>query len=119
MDKIILSGIEFYAYGGVSGAEKTVGQRYRANVELHADLSVAARTDSLADTINYAQVCTLVVETARERPFNLLESLAGRITARLLERFPIESATVQIQKLLPPVDAMVAYSAVEITRRRA
>lgn len=118
MDKIILSGIEFYAYGGVSAAEHAIGQRYRVNVELQADLSVAARTDSLADTISYAEVCSLVVETARERPFNLLEAVAGRIASRLLERFPIEHVSVQFQKLLPPIDGVVAYAAVELTRSR-
>jgi dihydroneopterin aldolase len=118
MDSIILEGIEFYAYGGVSEAERTIGQRYRARVQLWTDLSTAARTDSLADTVNYARVYETVVQTARERRFNLIESVAARAAARLLESFPVEQVTVRLQKLAPPIDGVVEYAAVEITRRR-
>ena len=116
MDKIVLSGIEFYAYGGVSDAEKATGQRYRVNVELVLDLKPASVSDALGDTVSYSHVFRLVVDTARERSFNLLESLAERICQRLLERFPVESVTVQVQKLLPPIDGTIAYAAVEMTR---
>lgn len=118
MDKIILTGIEFYAYGGVTPAEKEIGQRYRANVELRLDLSAAARSDDIDDAVSYAEVFSLVVETARERPFNLLESLAGRIVDRLMAHFPAQGVTVQLQKLLPPIDGVIGYAAVELTRER-
>jgi dihydroneopterin aldolase len=118
VDKIILSGIEFYAFGGVSAPEREVGQRYRVNVELLADLSVAARTDSIADTVHYGRVHDIVVATARERPFNLLEYAANRIAHRLLEVFPVIRVTVELQKLLPPIEGVVSYAAVQVTRAR-
>jgi dihydroneopterin aldolase len=118
MDKIILAGIEIFAHGGVSPEEKDVGQRYRAVVELELDLGVAAVSDSLADTVNYSRVHALVVQTVRERNFNLLESVTGRIADRILEAFPVERVTVQLQKLLPPIDGIVAYTAVEVSRER-
>lgn len=118
MDKVILSGIEVYAYGGVTEAERAVGQRYRVNVELRTDLSRAARSDSLADTVSYAEVFHVVVATAREKPFNLIEAVAGHIANRLLERFPVAGVTVEFQKLLPPIDGVVAYAAVEVRRER-
>lgn len=116
MDKISVVGIEFYAYGGVTEAERAIGQRYRVNVDLCVDLSEAARSDSIADTIHYGEVAELVVATARERPFQLLEAVTGRIADRLIERFPVQRVTVQFQKLLPPIDGVVAYAAVEMTR---
>lgn len=118
MDRIILSGIEFYAYGGVTDAEKQIGQRYRAQVELFADLSPAARSDDVSDTIHYGQVYEAVVAMSREQPFNLIEFAAGRIADRLLELFPAERATVRLEKLLPPIDGVVASAAVEISRVR-
>jgi dihydroneopterin aldolase len=118
MDKIILTGIEFYAYGGVTAAEKQIGQRYRVDIELLADLSSAVQTDDIQHTIHYGHVHDLVVKTARERSFNLLESLAGRIAGRILEAFPVEAVTVRLAKLLPPIDGVIASAAVEITRRR-
>lgn len=116
MDSILLSGIEFYAYGGVSDAEREIGQRYRADVRLDLDLSRAAATDAIEDTVHYGQVHDLVVATARAERFKLLESVAGRIAERVLDRFSVERVTVRISKLLPPIDGVVAAAAVEVTR---
>jgi dihydroneopterin aldolase len=117
-DRIMLSGIEFYAYGGVTAAEKEIGQRYRASVELQLDLRTPGASDSLDDTVSYADAYTVVVETARERPFNLLESVAERIARGLLNSFPVHGVTVRLEKLLPPIDGVVASAAVQITRVR-
>ncbi len=118
MDKIILSGIEFYAFGGVTDAEKQIGQRYRATVELEVDLAPAAASDAIVDTIHYGQVYDAVVDTARERPFNLIESLADRIVERVLAEFPVERVTLRLEKLFPPIDGVVASAAVETSRER-
>jgi dihydroneopterin aldolase len=117
-DKIILSGLEFYAYGGVSEAERQIGQRYRTHVELDLDLTRPAVSDAIEDTVHYGLVHDAVLAEARSRPFVLLESVAGRIADRLLRDFPVRRVTVQLQKLLPPIDGIVAYAAVEISRSR-
>lgn len=118
MDRVILSGIELYAYGGVTEAERQIGQRYRVDVDLLLDLSKAARTDDVEDTVNYAEVHHLVVETMRAQPFKLLESAASRVADGILGRFPVEQVTVRLQKLLPPIDGVVESAAVELTRGR-
>jgi dihydroneopterin aldolase len=119
MDRIILSGIEIYAHGGVSEAEKQVGQRYSIDVILELDLSAAAGSDAIEDTVHYDHVHTLVVDTARERPFNLIENVAGRIAENLLRHFPLERVTVRCEKLLPPIEGVVRSAAVELTRYRS
>ncbi|MGI8824595.1 MAG: dihydroneopterin aldolase [Chloroflexota bacterium] len=119
MDKIILSGIEVYAHGGATLAEREIGHRYRVDLELRLDLSRAAESDDLRDTFNYARAHDLVVEALRSRHFSLLESAAGDIARRLLVAQTIQGVTVRLQKLLPPIDGMVAYAAVEISRERA
>lgn len=119
MDRIILSGLEVYAHGGVTEAEKQIGQRYRVTVVLSADLTAAARTDDIADTIHYGEVYESVTAAMRERRFNLIESVAGRIATRLLDDFPSEEVTVRVEKLLPPIDGIIASAAAEVTRRRS
>jgi dihydroneopterin aldolase len=119
MDRIILSGIEVYAYGGVSDTERRVGQHYSVDVSLELDLGPAARTDAIEHTVHYGHVHDTVVETIRESPFNLLENVAARIADRILRRFPADVVTIRIQKLLPPIDGVVASAAVELSRRRS
>lgn len=113
-----LAGIEFHAHGGVTQAEKEIGHHFRARVDLHLDLGKAASSDALEDTIDYAEVYETVIETARERSFNLVEALAGRIIERLLNRFDVDQVTLELQKVLPPIDGVVAYEAVEMSRSR-
>ncbi|MFQ6016165.1 MAG: dihydroneopterin aldolase [Anaerolineae bacterium] len=118
MDKIILNGIEFYSYGGVSKAEREVGQRYVVDVELIYDLRAAAASDDVADTINYSEVYRAVLETARQTKFHLIETLAQRMADTLLQRFPAQEVFVRLRKQPPPIDGVLQYAGVEIRRGR-
>jgi dihydroneopterin aldolase len=118
MDRIFLEGIELYAWGGASEAEQRVGQRYRVDIVLETDVSRAARSDSLADTIDYARVYEIVCRLARQRPFHLLESVAVHIAEALLAELPVAAVTVRFRKLLPPLDGVVSAAGVEVRRAR-
>ncbi len=118
-DKILLEGMEFYAYHGVNEIEKTQGQRFIVDVELSADLARAAETDSLADTINYSEVFRLVKRTVEGPSRDLIETVAGEIAARVLHDFPVEQVRVKVSKPdVPITDATLSAAAVEIVRRR-
>jgi 7,8-dihydroneopterin aldolase/epimerase/oxygenase len=114
-DKIFLRGIQFYAYGGVTSEEKKVGQRYSVDLDIVVDLSRAAVTDDLRDTVSYAEAFNIVVSTAQREPFNLLESVASRIAQALLEKLPIQGVTIKLQKLVPPIEGIISAAGVEIT----
>jgi dihydroneopterin aldolase len=118
MDTVILSGIECYAYGGVSEAERAIGQRYRIDLELFLDTRPAAASDAIEDAVHYGHVHDAAVTVLRSRSFNLLESAADRIAVSILEQFPVDRVKVRLSKLLPPIDGVVASAAVEITRDR-
>lgn len=117
-DTIVLSGIECYAYGGVTAAEQSIGQRYRIDLELVVDARRAAESDSIEDAVHYGTVFEVATGSLRSRPFNLLESATERIAQSILASFPVERVTVQLSKLLPPIDGVVASAAVRMTRER-
>src|SRR5579884_2088297 len=118
VDRIVVSGIEFFARGGVTEAEKQIGQHYRARIELRLDLSTAGNTDDLRDTVSYADAYEIVVSTAQERPFDLVEAAAERIAAKLLGIDRVESVRVELYKLAPPIAGMVDAAGVDIERAR-
>ncbi|GAC1523299.1 MAG: dihydroneopterin aldolase [Chloroflexota bacterium] len=118
MDRIILADIDVYAYGGVTEPETLVGQRYRVTLSMELDLRAAEKSDDLADTVSYADAHRIVVDTIRGRRFHLLESMAGEVAQRLLCDLHVDGVTVELQKLLPPIDGVVGYAAVVITRTR-
>lgn len=116
MDKIILRGLECRASIGVTPAEREVGQNLQFDIDLHLDLSEAGRTDQLKDTISYAAAAETVVRVAREQEYKLLERLADAVARELLAGFPIETVTVRVMKVPPPVDVKMQAAGVEIER---
>lgn len=119
MDKILLKGIQFYGYHGVSSVEREVGQKYAVDIEIPYDLKLAGKSDELKDTVNYSKVYKIVTEVGTTESFKLIETLAQKIADAILTNFPcIKSVTVKVMKLTPPIAGTLDYAGVEITRNR-
>ncbi len=104
MDTIVLSNLKFRAYHGCLPQERSEGRDYIVDVSISADLSRAAASDNLADTIHYAAIYDIVKEEMAV-PSNLLEHVAGRILARIRDfSGEIKGGCVSITKLNPPFD---------------
>ena len=102
---ISLSGLRFYAYHGAEPQEAVVGAWYTVDITLKADATDAILNDDLNGTVNYAQVTDVVKQQMQIRSA-LLEHVAGRIAGSILNLFPaVDSVTVIISKLNPPVGA--------------
>ena len=118
-DRIIVSGIKFHAYHGLTRLEREVGVRCSIDVEMSVNLAAAIASDHLSDTIDYRVVHNLVLEIGQKRnSFHLIESLAGCIAAEMLERFPIKEVTVRVRKETPIIDGIVDNIGVQVTRLR-
>lgn len=117
-DRVRLSGIVLFGHLGVHEAERLVGQKLNIDVEMRCDLSAAAASDHLVDTIDYEKAYRLVERTVTEGHFKLIEALAGTLCAALLDTFPVEQVTVRVQKPNVPFAGTVSAAEVELTRRR-
>jgi dihydroneopterin aldolase len=110
-DCIILRGLVFYGYHGVNPEEQKLGQRFRVDLTLWADLQTAAASDDLADTISYAAVYEQVRAILEGPPSRLLEHVAGRIGQAMLAEPRVARVRVRILKLDPPIRAMATGTA--------
>ncbi len=119
MDDIIrLRDITVFGFYGVSPAEREVGQKIQIDLELHADLSAACRSDALADTINYESVYSRVLEiVGGEKRFRLLEALGEEICNALIAEFAVSCVTIRLRKLNLPFPNHLSHVEVELTRR--
>ena len=118
-DRIVLAGLAFMARHGVHEHEKTTPQRFEVDVELELELRPAGRSDDLTATVDYGAVATLVREVLEGPPVDLIETLAERIAARLLERFPpADVVVVRVRKPDVQLAAPGAYAGIEIRRAR-
>ena len=115
---ILLDDMRFYAYHGVMEQERQVGGEYSVSLTVEADLAEAARTDDVADTVNYAALYALV-EREMAVPSRLLEHVAARIGWRTLEEYDrVTAVTVKVTKLNPPMGADCKGASVELKLTR-
>lgn len=118
-DRLILKGMEFYAYHGVLAEEKQLGQRFTVDVEMLLDVRPAAAADDLNLTINYAQVYDFVATVMQGESCRLLETLAEKIAAGVCQRYGnlVKEIVVRVYKPQVPLPGLLEYAAVEIRRR--
>lgn len=110
---ITLSRLRFHAYHGVLAQERLTGNDYEVSLRIGYDTGKAARTDDVADTINYAEVFN-EVRQVMEVPSRLIENVAERIAGRLFDRWQgVTSVSITVRKLNPPMGADCAGAAVE------
>lgn len=104
MDTIVLRDLVFFGTHGVNPEETALGQRFSVTLCVWLDLSRAATSDNLEDTVSYSGLYKLVKAEVEGPPSKLLEHLAGRILRKILEYDArIGRASVQIGKLNPPL----------------
>lgn len=116
-DRVLIEGLTFFGYHGVRPEEQRLGQKFRVDVELALDLTRAAASDRVADTVNYEEVCRVVLEVGKGRRCNLVETLADRIASALLKAFPAQEVLVRVRKTSPPFDGTLTAVGVEVRRR--
>lgn len=115
-DRIRLTDVQFHGHCGCTEAERELGQRLSLDLELELPLADAAASDDLSRTIDYVKLADTAVQLGRSLRPALLETLAERLAAMVLEQFHPGRVTVRLRKVAPPVDAMTGAFEVEITR---
>lgn len=104
---IDVTGIHMYARHGVMPQEHTVGNEFVVDLRLEYQAQSAVMDDSLEGTINYAEAID-IVRKEMQCPSQLLEHVAARIRATLIERWGrISGGYVRISKPNAPVGAQV------------
>ena len=68
--------------------EAKVGQTFTIDLELDIDLSDAARSDKVVDTVSYDQVVDCASAAFGAQRFRLIEAAAGRVADAVLAAFP-------------------------------
>ncbi|HEX4436257.1 MAG TPA: dihydroneopterin aldolase [Solirubrobacteraceae bacterium] len=113
---IEIAGLSLYTHHGVTEAEREVGQRLVLDLRLDVGETDATVTDSLEDTIDYAEVCQLVALVAQQRSHKTLERLCSTIADRLLADYELEGVWVKAAKPEPPIALSVEEVSVEVWR---
>jgi dihydroneopterin aldolase len=118
VDVIHLSGVEVFAHHGVFPEERENGQRFVVDLDVEYDASLAATSDNIANTINYAQLAKLVHDEVAGEPQDLLETVALRVLKKVFD-FPLAlHAILTIHKPDAPMPVSVGGVSITMSRSR-
>lgn len=109
-----IRNVEFQGRHGATAGERKSSRRFQVDADLTYDLGRAAETDRLQDTINYYDVCELLVEIGEARPYRLLEGLAGAMLRAIKTRWPGVEVDLELRKLHPPCPGNPDFTAVRL-----
>jgi dihydroneopterin aldolase len=115
-DRITLRGMHFMGRHGVAPDERAEPQPFEVDVIVQLDLSPAAASDALADTVDYAAVFEVARRIVEGRSFQLIEALAAGIADAVLAGFPVDQVEVRVRKPKAPLPG--AFETVEVRLRR-
>ena len=118
-DVVELRGLRVVGTHGLLPEERARAQPFEVDLEVVTDLGAAARSDALADTIDYGALAVAVAAVVADEHHGLIERLAGRIAERVLADERVAGVTVVVRKLRPPVPVDLASAAVRLTRTAA
>jgi dihydroneopterin aldolase len=116
MDAIRITDLRLDAHVGVTEEERATAQRLVVQVELRLDLSAAARSDDLTETVDYGLLVERIANLVTAEPALLLERIAGRILEELSALKGVQGVTVEIAKVNPPIDRELGGASVRLER---
>lgn len=112
--KISIVDLEVFFRVGVPDAERATAQRLQLCVDLEYDFSAAARSNDLADTIDYWAVSQRLLKFGDGRSWKLIEKLAADIANTILIEFKPAAVAVEVKKFIIPEARHVSVS---VTKR--
>jgi dihydroneopterin aldolase len=116
--RITLADIGLVGHHGHHQAEKELGQRFQVDVDLWLDVERPAKSDRLADAVNYEDVYALIERIVRDDRFSLLEALASDLVASIYDQFEVEGVAVRVRKPSVPNCANLGHVEIEVERGR-
>jgi FolB domain-containing protein len=115
MDTIIIHELEVFYQVGVTESERAAAQRLLLNLEIQHDFTQAVSGDDLAETVDYEALSQRLLSFGEGCHWRLIETLASDIAAMILEEYPAQAVTVEVQKFCLP---QTHHVAVRLTRSR-
>lgn len=117
MDTLTLKGIEVLCIIGELPEERNREQRLMVNVDLACDCSAAGASDSIRDTIDYAEMSHTIRRALREAKCRLIERAAEEVAAVCLREPRVASVRVSVEKSGAVVGLASAVVTIERSRK--
>lgn len=119
IDRVSVSNLCLHGFHGLFPEERKLGQKFFVDIDCLLELATCAAGDDYRETVCYGTLCDLAAEVSGQGPYNMIETLGGRIAAVILERFdPVREVRVRVRKPSAPLAVALDHVEIEIVRRR-
>ncbi len=118
-DKVTLTGLTVRGRHGVFAHEKRDGQDFVVDLTVWFDQSAAARSDDLADTLDYGALAQTAAGIVAGPPRDLIETVAAEIAEAVAADPRVDAVEVTVHKPSAPIPLQFADVAVTTRRTRA
>ncbi|MEX0732368.1 MAG: dihydroneopterin aldolase [Aquisalimonadaceae bacterium] len=98
MDIVTISELQVDAIIGVHAWERRVRQKVILNLELGTESGPAAASDAIEDALDYSAVTASVTRLVVEADCRLLETLAERVAAHLVQDYGVPWLRLELRK---------------------
>ena len=114
-DRIHIVDLELSAHIGVTAEERAHPQRLSVSITMEPARPFSELEDDFAKATDYFDACQTILAIARQRPRQLIETLAEEIATALLARHAIATVKVELRKY---IIAGARHVSVEIQRQQ-
>lgn len=115
MDLVFIEDLRIQTVIGVFDWEREITQTVSLNLEMGFDISKAAETDAIADTLDYKAVSKRLIHFVENSDYQLVEALAEECARIVLREFPVSWLRLKLSK----PGAVRGSSAVGVTIERS
>jgi len=97
-DRVLIEGLEVRTVIGIYEWEREIRQTVRLDLEMAWDITQAARTDSIDDTLDYKAVSKRLIAFVETSSFGLIETLAEHCANIVLTEFSVPWLRLKMSK---------------------
>ena len=98
MDIVFINDLRIETIIGIYDWERRVKQTISLDLEMGADIRRAAATDAIDDTLNYKAVAKRLIAFVGASEYQLVETLAEKITEIVLAEFDVPWLRLTVHK---------------------
>jgi dihydroneopterin aldolase len=97
-DKVFIEALEIEALIGIYDWERRIRQPLVFDIEMAFDNRKPAASDDIADTLDYKAVSKRLIDYVSQSSFGLVETLAERCAAIILDEFAVSHVRLKLSK---------------------
>ena len=97
-DRVFIEDLRIETTIGVYDWEREIKQTVALDLEMDFDIRAAAASDAIDDTLDYKAVAKRLIGFVGKSEFQLVEALAERCAAIVLEEFPVSRVALKLSK---------------------